>query len=140
MNKDSKSGYVTAQFDIIHSNGAKGELQIRGKKMNDNAEIEHIPYDIRTGKNIGKNIPELEKFYEPVQDAVTMMRRNGLDNIYEKYIMKCYRYIRQFEEGKIQGEFSLPKLPAELQDYSILSLENLHNIHKQAQDIVKKAR
>ncbi len=140
MNKDSKSGYVTAQFDIVHSNGAKGELQIRGKKMNDNAEIEHIPYDIRTGKNIGKNIPELEKFYEPVQDAVTMMRRNGLDNIYEKYIMKCYRYIRQFEEGKIQGEFSLPKLPAELQDYSILSLENLHNIHKQAQDIVKKAK
>lgn len=131
----SESGYVTTQMNIVHSNGAQGELQIRGKLMMKYAEIEHIPYDIRMGKNIGKNIPELESFYRPVQDAVTKLKRNGLDKEYDNYILKCYQYIRKYELGEIQGEFKLPKLPSKLKDYSILSFENLEIIHCNAKAI-----
>ncbi len=133
--KQSGSGYVTAQMDIVYSNGARGELQIRGKKMNEYADIEHIPYDLGQGKNLGKNIPELERFYEPVEDAVLSMNRNGLDKIYKKYILDCYKYIRKFEAGKIKGCFKLPQYPKSLKDYKILSLENLKKVHEQADKI-----
>lgn len=99
------------------------------------AEIEHIPYDIRMGKNISKNIPELEQLFAPVQDATTKLKRNGLNKLYDKYIQDCYRYIRKYELGEIQGDFKLPDLPKRLRDYSILSFENLEKIHNKAQNI-----
>ena len=131
----SLSGYVSAQMNIIHSSGTAGELQIRGKIMNKYGEIEHIPYDIRRGKNIGKNIPELEKYFEPVEDAVTSLKRNGLDKIYDKYILDCYKYIRKYEQGKIVGKFRLPQFPKKLQNYKILKFESLDKIHEEAKKI-----
>lgn len=131
----SVSGYVSAQMNFIHSNGVAGELQIRGKLMHKYAEIEHIPYDIRMGKNIGKNIPELEKYFEPIEDAVTSLKRNGLDKIYDKYILDCYKYIRKYEQGKIVGKFKLPQFPKKLYDYKILSFESLDKIHVKANKI-----
>lgn len=133
--KPSKSGYVTAQMDVVYSNGARGELQIRGELMHRYCEIEHIPYDIRQGKNIGKNIPELEQFYKPVEDAVTTLKRKGLDKIYDDYILSCYRYIRKYERGKIKGQFKLPQFPGSLHGYEILRFENLEKIHTRAKEI-----
>ena len=126
----SATGYVSAQFNNIYSNGAAGEIQIRGKLMHKYAETEHIVYDMRMGKNLGKNIPELEKFLEPVEDAVLMLKRNGLDKVYDKYIHDCYKYIRKYEEGKIKGAFRLPRLPKKLKDYQILKFDNLAKIEQ----------
>jgi len=121
----SVSGYVSAQMNFIHSNGAAGELQIRGKAMHTHAQGEHLVYDARMGKNLGKNIPELEKFVEPYEDAVALLKRNGLDKVYDKYIHDCYKYVRKYEEGKIKSAFKLPQLPKKLRDYQILKFENL---------------
>jgi len=134
----SVSGYVSAQMNLIHSNGVAGEIQIRGKRMHKYAEIEHIPYDIREGKNIGKNIPELEKFLEPVEDAVLKLKRNGLDKVYNKYIHDCYKYIRKYEEGKIKGAFKLPQFPKKLRDYQILKFENLDKVEQKMVSIKEK--
>ena len=131
----SESGYVTTQMNLRYANGALGELQIRGNLMMKYAEIEHIPYDIRMGKNISKNIPELEQLFAPVQDATTKLKRNGLNKLYDKYIRDCYNYIRKYELGEVPGDFKLPDLPKRLRDYSILSFENLEKIHNKAQNI-----
>ena len=133
------SGYVSAQMNITHSGGTYGELQIRGKIMDKYGEIEHIPYDIRRGKNIGKNIPELEALFEPVEDAVHSLKRNGLDKVYDDYILNCYQYLRKYEQGQIKGEFKLPQMPESLKDYSILSFDSLDRIHQQANAIKEGA-
>ena len=106
--------------------------------MNKYGEIEHIPYDIRRGKNIGKNNPELEKHFEPVEYAVHKLKRNGLDKIYDNYILNCYKYLRDYELGKTNGDFKLPDFPAEIKDYEILSFENLDKINEQAHEIKKR--
>lgn len=137
MEQTSASGYVSAQMNIAHSNGVNGELQIKGKLMHKYSEIEHIPYDSRMGKNLGKNNPLLEQLFEPVETAVHRLKRNGLDKSYDDYILECYQYIRKFEQGKIKGDFKLPQLPDELKEYSVLSFENLDKIHTQANAIKK---
>jgi len=134
----SATGYVTAQTNFIHSNGVLGEIQIRGKLMHKYAEWEHIIYDIRMGKNLGKNIPELEKFLEPLEDAVLKLERNGLNKVYDKYIHDCYKYVRKYEEGKIKGAFRLPKFPKKLRDYQILKFDNLGNIEQKMVAIKNK--
>lgn len=134
----SATGYVTAQMNFIHSNGVSGEIQIRGKLMHNYAEREHIIYDMRMGKNLGKNIPELEKFLEPLEDAVLKLERNGLNKVYDKYIHDCYKYIRKFEEGKIKGAFKLPKFPQKLRDYQILKFDNLGKIEQKMVAIKSK--
>lgn len=131
----SLSGYVSAQMNVIHSLGTCGELQIRGKLMNKYGEIEHIPYDIRRGKNIGKNIPELEEFFKPVEDAVTKLKRNGLDKVYDDYILNCYKYLRKYETDKIKGAFKLPQFPKKLRGYEILKFESLDKIHVKVAEI-----
>lgn len=137
MEQTSASGYVSAQMNIVHSNGVNGELQIKGKLMHKYSQIEHIPYDSRMGKNLGKNNPLLEQLFEPVETAVHRLKRNGLDRAYDDYILNCYQYIRKFEQGKIKGEFKLPQLPDELKEYSILSFNSLDKIIAQA-DAIKK--
>lgn len=134
----SLSGYVSAQMNIINSSGISGELQIRGKIMNKYGEIEHIPYDIRRGKNIGKNIPELEKYLEPVEDTVLKLKRNRLDKVYDKYILDCYKYLRKYEQGKISGAFKLPQYPKQLKDYPILKFENLDKVNHKINEIKKE--
>ena len=142
----SVSGYVSAQMNIRYKDkmtgelSARGELQIRGELMNEYCEIEHIPYDIRQGKNIGKNNPKLEKLFEPVTIAVNKLKRNKLDNIYNDYILACYQYIRKYELGEIQGEFKLPDFPESIKDYEILSFENLDIIHQKANVIKNKTK
>ena len=139
----SISGYVSAQMNIRYKDengnfGARGELQIRGDNMNKYGEIEHIPYDIRRGKNIGKNNAELEKHFEPVEHAVHKLKRNGLDKIYDNYILDCYKYLRDYELGKAEGEFRLPDFPNEIKDYEILSFESLDRINEKAHEIKKR--
>lgn len=131
----SISGYVSAQMNVVHSNGVAGELQIRGKIMHTHAQGEHMVYDARMGKNLGKNIPELEKFVEPYEDAVALLKRNGLDKVYDKYIHDCYKYIRKYEDGKIKSAFKLPQLPKKLRDYQILKFENLIKADKKMETI-----
>ncbi len=131
----SVSGYVTTQMNIVHSSGAYGEFQIRGKLMHKTCELEHLTYDIRQGKNIGKGIAKLEKLYEPIEDAVYTLKRKGLDKIYDDYVMRYYRYVRKFEAKEIKGSFNPPQMPSVLKQYSILSYENLEKIHEEAEKI-----
>ena len=146
INKDeqiSLSGYVSAQMNIRYKDengnlGARGELQIRGNIMNKYGEIEHIPYDIRRGKNIGKNNTELEKHFEPVEHAVHKLKRNGLDKVYDNYILECYKYLRDYELGKTKSEFKLPDFPQEIKEYEILSFESLDRINEKAHEIKKR--
>ena len=63
------------------------------------------------------------------------MRRNGLDKVYDKYILDCYKYLRKYEQGKINGAFKLPQFPKKLHDYSILKFESLDKIHTRIAEI-----
>lgn len=140
----SASGYAAAQMNIQYRDkitgklGEKGELQIRGRLMDKYAEIEHILHDTRQGKNLGKNHPVLEEHFEPVNIAVNKLKRNGLDEVLDDYILECYQYINKYEHGEIEEEFMLPKFPETLKEYEILSFENLEKIDARAKEIKKK--
>ncbi len=140
----SASGYVCAQMNIQYRDaltgefGARGELQIRGKLMDKTCEIEHIPYDIRQGKNIGKNNPELEELFAPIIEAVNKLKRNGLDKVYDDYILEYYQAVRSYELGEIQGEFTPPDFPDALKGYEILNFENLDVVNQEAHRIKVK--
>ena len=131
----SKSGFACAQMNIKFSSGVVGENQCRSELMHKHAEWEHLLYDVRLGKTIGKNIPELEKYLEPIEDQVHMLKRNGLNNIHDRYLWDCYQYIRKFEQGKIKSKFKLPKYPNRLKEYDLLKFESLEKIHNDMEAI-----
>ena len=131
----SKSGFACAQMNIKFLSGLTGESQCRTELMHKYAEFEHLLYDVRMGKNIGKNIPELEKYLEPFEDQIHMLKRNGLNKIHDKYLWDCYQYIRRFEQGKIKSKFKLPKYPKRLREYDLLKFENLEKIHNDMERI-----
>ena len=69
--------------------------------------------------------PELEELFAPVIEAVNKLKRNGLDKIYDDYILEYYQTVRSYELGEIQGDFAPPDFPSALKGYEILNFENL---------------
>lgn len=102
------SGYASSQMNTEHvlSDGTIGfgELQIRGAKLNDFADVEHIPYDIRTGK-----ISINDSKYAEIYDAIKKMSDSDYSS-YNSYLSDTYRSLRMQELGLLPNGAQLPKL------------------------------
>lgn len=120
------SGYRTAQMNIIHANGALGEIQFRGKYTNMIGEYEHIAYDLRQGKNtLGENFDEFKEAVSKLSDDEYA--------IYNEYLESCYNYYNRLELGLPATK---PKLPTRFN--KVLSEENMRALHDQNEALQKE--
>ena len=112
------SGYRTGQMNIIHSNGARGEIQFRGPYTNYFGEYEHIAYDLRQGKNtLGLLFNDYKREISRLSDYKYAR--------YNKYLEECYNYYNRLELGLPAVK---PKLPKGFN--KILSEENMKKLHE----------
>ncbi len=111
------SGYRTAQMNVIHSNGARGEIQFRGAYTNCFGEYEHIAYDLRQGKNT------LGPLFDDYKREISKLSEKDYEK-YNKYLEECYNYYNRLELGL---PASKPKLPKGFN--KILSEENMKRLH-----------
>lgn len=99
------SGYTSSQMNTKHTfeDGSQGlgELQIRGTEVNDFAEIEHIPYDIRKGKITADN-----QQYSQIYNLIKGMDDNTY-NSYNSYLTEVYNWLRLKELGITTPEPSI---------------------------------
>jgi len=124
-NKQIKSsGYNAVQLKIKHKNGSIGELQIRGSKVDAVAEYEHIPYDLRTGKDITRGSNKIAELLNPFKKAVKKLTDEQYVE-YEKYLAKTYKCARREELGLTPRKAELPE-----GFDPILSTENLKLLHE----------
>ena len=103
-----ETGYASTQANTKHKlkDGtiANGELQIRGTKVNEFAEVEHIPYDIRSGK-IFKDDPKYADIYE----LISNMKNADYDS-YNQYLGDVYKTLRMQELGLLPDSAVLPNI------------------------------
>lgn len=111
------SGYRTAQANVIHSNGALGEIQFRGELTNRFAEYEHLAYDLRQGKNT------LGPIFDDFKAAISSLDDKNYSE-YNLYLEKCYNYYYRLELGLPAVK---PKLPDKFD--KILSDDSLKMLH-----------
>lgn len=130
------SGYTALQMNFETLDGFTYEWQYRGKKLNSFAEGEHIPYDLRTNKDIIGTNKELTRLYEPMKKLLTD-KKVMTDTMYEEYnhyLTAHYEYLRLAELGFNDG-MNPPKLPKGFDER--LRAENLELVHEIAEKIKK---
>lgn len=90
-----KSGYTSTQMNTKYQidSSINGELQIRGIEVNEFADVEHIPYDIRQGK-----ITEADTKYAPIFDTIKNMSPESYKE-YNEYLTSVYNWLRLRELG-----------------------------------------
>ena len=111
------SGYRTAQMNVLHSNGARGEIQFRGEYTNCFGEYEHIAYDLRQDKNT------LGPLFDDYKREISKLSDKKYEK-YNKYLEECYNYYNRLELGL---PASKPKLPKGFN--KILSEEKMKKLH-----------
>lgn len=96
-NAIKKSGYASSQMNTVYDFGkgknGLGELQIRGAQLNEFADAEHVPYDIRSGK-----IVRSDKKYSSIYEVIKSMSKKSF-NKYNEYLTSVYHYYRLKELG-----------------------------------------
>lgn len=133
-----ESGYTTSQFNIIGKNGLKIEFQYRSNQINDFAEYEHVPYDIRENKETVSG-PEYNTIRNILQDK-TKMSDDDYKKYYNPYLTQVYNYNRRIELGMPVGEkptlnkTNFKNLTQE--EIDLISDEGLKNLH----DFIKAQR
>ena len=133
-----ESGYTTSQFNIIGKNGLKIEFQYRSNKIDDFAEYEHVPYDIRENKETVSG-PEYNTIRNILQDK-TKMSDDDYKKYYNPYLTQVYNYNRRIELGMPVGEkptlnkTNFKNLTQE--EIDLISDEGLKNLH----DFIKAQR
>ena len=126
------SGYTAVQMKIQHANGALGELQIRGKVVDKVADFEHIPYDLKTGKDISRGSNKIGELLAPFEKTIKKLTETEYVE-YEKYLAKTYKAARKQELGLPTKKVELPK-----QFDGMLSTENLHKLHEKTSRLPSK--
>jgi len=103
---EKASGYTSAQMNTKHtlSDGtiANAELQIRGTKVNSFADVEHIPYDIRTGK-----IQASDTKYSEIYKLIKGMEDTDYE-LYNAYLKDTYKFLRLQELGLVAENAHAP--------------------------------
>lgn len=131
------SGYTALQMNFVTKDGFSYEWQYRKEKVDAFAEGEHIPYDLRTNKDIIGTHTELTRLYEPIKDLLTnkeKMPDTKFDE-YNYYLTAHYEYLRLVELG-LEDMADAPKLPKGFDER--LRAENLELIHEIAEKIKKE--
>lgn len=98
--KKQPSGYTALQINFETKTGEVIEWQYRGELVNEFAEAEHLPYDLRTGKHPWNQIPELKTLYEPV--AGLLQEKVMPKPVYKqlnRYFTDYYTHLRRLELG-----------------------------------------
>lgn len=103
------SGYTTCQSNFKYKNGALGEGQFRGAEIQQFAEYEHFPYDIKKQKdsvaqkilrlqNTGKTevANQLIEYRELVKTIAKDKKQYGK---YNDYLREVYNFLRKKELG-----------------------------------------
>ena len=137
--KSQPSGYTALQVNFITKDGKIIEWQFRGDKVNEFAEGEHIPYDLRTGKNIIGEHKELEELYNPFID---MLSENNMKKEtykeYNRYLSDYYTHLRKLELGFDSVEPKLEDYGKGFKFDERLSAKNLIVLHETAEKIKNK--
>ena len=133
------SGYTALQMNFRDkSTGFVYEWQYRGEKVNEFAEGEHVPYDLRTGKDIIGQNKELTELYEPMKKILNKENMSPQEYTeYENYLTAYYEYLRMEELGLNDGT-NPPKLPAKFD--ARLRAENLMLLHEYSEKIKKNPK
>ena len=137
--KSQPSGYTALQVNFITKDGKTIEWQFRGDKVNEFAEGEHIPYDLRTGKNIIGEYKELEELYNPFIDMLSEKNMNKETyKEYNRYLSDYYTHLRKLELGFDSVEPKLEDYGKGFKFDERLSAKNLIALHETAEKIKKK--
>ena len=127
------SGYTALQMNFETKDGQVFEWQLRGDKVNVFGEAEHVPYDLRTGKDISSGNPELAEFYAPIKELLSEENMSAEDfNDYNNYLTDYYLHLRKLELG---FESSEPVLPDKFDIR--LKAQNLELLHDFAEQVKK---
>lgn len=121
--KPKTSGYTAVQLKIRPKNREIMELQIRGKYIDEVANWEHLPYDLRQGKDIAKGNNKSGILTAGIKKAIEKLTETEY-NLYQKYVYDNYMYARAKETNVVMTE---PKFPKDLNP--ILKAENLQIIY-----------
>ena len=131
------SGYTAFQANFRTKNGFIFEGQWRGSIVDPFAEAEHVPYDIRTGKDIIGVHTELTNIYKPIIESLA--GENKISDVFfdehTNYLTEYYEYSRKTELGFEDGK-NPPKFPAGLD--TRLRAENLLLLHEYVEKIKKE--
>lgn len=122
IEKPKPSGYCAVQLKIQHKNGALGELQIRGKLVNEVDAGEHLFYDLKQGKDIFKSNNQRGELLYHLEKAIKKLTPEELLE-YQEYRKQSYKYARQKEMGLNPEKPQLPKCCD-----NILSMESLSEL------------
>lgn len=126
------SGYTTSQMNVKYNNGALGEFQIRGRQTNKIAELEHIVYDLRQGKNLSKGVEEVHSIYSKIEKAAKSLNRKQF-KMYQSYLSDVYEHARKTELGIFPNP--KPVLPKTIK--AELGIESLKEAHNKVQIITR---
>ena len=98
--KAQPSGYTALQINFVTKTGEVIEWQYRGELVDKFAEAEHLPYDLRTGKNPWKHYPELEQLYKTISNLLgeDVMPKGAYKQL-NKYFTDYYTHLRRLELG-----------------------------------------
>ena len=129
-----RNGYTTTQMNILHPVKDKNgkvryvcvELQLRSEELNKIGQIEHLIYDILAGKNISKNIPELNKYFESIGIEKAVHEVFGdpkKEAAYTDYERAMYSWIRHNENPETKARISYTR-PI-LTDFGLGEYENV---------------
>ena len=134
--KVRESGYTALQMNFRTKDGLTYEWQYRGEALNKFAEGEHVPYDLRTNKDIIGVHTELTRLYEPMKELLTNKEKMSDEQYteYNHYLTAHYDYLRMHELGFNDGK-NPPNLPKGFD--ARLRAENLELLHQTAEDIKK---
>ncbi len=131
------SGYTALQANFRTKDGFIFEGQWRGPIVDPFAEAEHVPYDIRTGKDIIGVHTELTNIYKPIIESLA--GENKISDVmfdeHTNYLTEYYEYSRKTELGFEDGK-NPPKFPAGLD--TRLRAENLLLLHEYVEKIKKE--
>lgn len=127
------SGYTALQMNFYTKDGDVFEWQLRGSKVNKFAEFEHVPYDLRTGKDVTGGKAILKNLYAPIEDAVMNMKKDKFD-AYNRYLTAHYEHLRLLELGfeskaPIMEDFGITDARLRVE-----SLEILHDLAVKLKD------
>ena len=115
------TGYRTTQMDVVHTNGTRGEIQIKGAKTCKYGERQHIPYDLMMAKETVNSMfdsyRKVYKYLKPHQQKK-----------YNAYFEDCFNYFNRLELG-LPAKF--PKLQKGLKE--VLSDKNLERLYNENQ-------
>ena len=136
--KGQPSGYTALQMNFKTKTGETIEWQFRGEEVNRFAEGEHIPYDLRTGKNIIGEHKELEPLYNPIKE---LLSKDKMDDTvykeYNRYLSDYYKHLRKLELGFESVEPKLADYGKGFKFDERLNAENLIALHDVAENLKK---